>query len=80
MNMKLHYIFFSVLLFLSFSVLGQITLTPEIETKLRDDAKKWIETYLNNLNNLGSSAINPMEKTMIIEFPDRYDTPFFYAF
>ncbi len=60
-------IFLALFILINCSVFAQVAITPEIVTTLRNEAEKWVQTYNNNLNNLGSPYINPMEKTMLIE-------------
>ncbi len=56
-----------IILFLPSIIFAQVAISPKTVKTLRDEAEKWVQTYSNNLNSLGSPYKNPMEKTMIIE-------------
>ncbi|HBX51824.1 MAG: hypothetical protein A2275_03435 [Bacteroidetes bacterium RIFOXYA12_FULL_35_11] len=47
--------------------MAQVTITPAQENALKNEAKKWVDTYMSNLNNIGSPYIDVIDKTMIVE-------------
>lgn len=65
--MKILYSTLLIIFLISAKIPAQVSITPEQEKALKNEAKKWVDTYGSNLNNIGSSYLTVFDKTEVIE-------------
>jgi hypothetical protein len=66
--MRYYFIFtIFLVLFLSNRALSQTTISPSQESVLNKEALNWLNTYSSNLNNIGASFYDQIEKSMFVD-------------